>query len=83
MSIPDALRMLKKKSEKCHCCQQMKFEFVCIFMRWPDFTGGIPVVPSNFYPSLEQLSFKVVFFFCIKRSERGLLMLLRNIFGEK
>ena len=34
---------------------------MCIFMRCGDFPGGIPGVPSNFYPSLKIKTFKGVF----------------------
>ena len=40
-----------------------------IFMHPPDVIGGIPGVPSNFYPSLERLTFKVVFSLHEKKGE--------------
>ena len=40
-----------------------------IFMRLPDVIGGIPGVPSNFYPSLKTLAFKVVFSLHEKKGE--------------
>ena len=40
-----------------------------IFMHPADVTGGIPGVPSNFYPSLERLMFKVVFSLHEKKGE--------------
>ena len=42
---------------------------MCKFMRCGDFPGGIPGVPSNFYPSLERLLFKVVFSLYEKKGE--------------
>ena len=53
----------KKKLEMCHFLQADEV-WICVYivMRWPDFTEGIPMVPSNFYPSLKQLDFKMVFF---------------------
>ena len=44
-----------------HFWQLGRFEFVCIFMRRSDVRGGIPGVPSNFYPSLKIKMFKGVF----------------------
>ena len=45
---------------------------MCIFMRCPDFTGGIPVVPSNFYPSQKILTLMGLFFL-YKKKEEGLV----------
>ena len=42
---------------------------IYIFMHLPDVIGGIPGVPSNFYPSLERLLFKVVFSLHEKKGE--------------
>ena len=57
------------KFELGHFCQEGRFEFVFIFMHPPDVIGGIPGVPSNFYPSLERLLFKVVFSLHEKKGE--------------
>ena len=43
---------------------------MCIFMRSAAFTGGIPGVPSNLYPSLKIGTFKGVFFLH-KKSQEG------------
>ena len=69
----------KKKIEKGHFCHQGRFEFVCIFMRCPDFTGGIPVVPSNFYPSQKISTFKGLFFWYKKKEEGFVDTVLKKI----
>ena len=63
------LNASKKKFELGHFCLQGRFEFEWIFMRHSNVIGGIPGVPSNFYPSLERLLFKVVFSLHEKKGE--------------
>lgn len=50
-------------------CPEIFLEFVCIFMHPSDVIGGIPVVPSNFYPSLRPLAFEEVFLLYEKNLE--------------
>ena len=52
---------------------------MCIFMRCPDFTGGIPVVPSNFYPSRNSPTFEVLFFWYKKKEEGSVDTVLKKI----